>query len=89
MTNFDLNGVAKVEEPYSIKATLVVNPANMSDFKKLFGESIKKLLSDDGTMSIKSVAYFKTAGTTQNAEIKYKTCITFDELLLLALQYVL
>ena len=51
-------------------------------------EKNKKLLSDDSTMSTKRVAYFNPAGATQNAEIKYKTCITFDELLLLALQYV-
>jgi hypothetical protein len=62
-----------------------VNPAN----KKAFWQKHKKLFCDDSTTVIKEgIAYFNTAGTTQNAEIKYKSCLNFDKLLLLALQYV-
>jgi hypothetical protein len=51
-------------------------------FKRLFGESIRSYY-----LMTKRVAYFNPAGNTQNAEIK-KTCLTFDKLFLLALQYV-
>ena len=61
----------------------------MSDFKKAFRQKHKKLLSDDSTtVNKEGVAYFNPTGATQNAEIKYKSCLTFDEFLLLALQYV-
>ena len=47
------------------------------------------LISEDSTTVNKErVAYFNPAGATQNAEIKYKSCLTFDKLLMLALQYV-
>ena len=66
-----------------------MNPANMSDFKKAFRRKPMKLLSDDSTtVNNETTAYFNPAGTTQHAEIKYKSCLTFDELLLLALLYV-
>ena len=77
------------KEACQIKSTLIVNPANMSDFKKAFRRKHKMLLSDDSkTVNHERVAYFNPAGATQNAEIKYKSCLTFDELLLLAHQYV-
>ena len=61
----------------------------MSDFKQDFPRKHKKLLSDDSTTVNKErVAYFHPAGTTQNVEIELKSCLTFDELLLFALQYV-
>jgi hypothetical protein len=44
-----------------ITATPVVNPANMSDFKKAFRRKQTMLLS---------IAYFNPAGATQNSEIK-------------------
>ena len=54
-----------------MKATLVVNPANMSDFKKAFRQKHKMLLSDDSTtLKHERVAYFYSAGLTQNTEIK-------------------
>ena len=56
---------------YQIKATRVVNPANMSDFKKAFRRRQTMLLSEDSTSVNKErEAYFNPAGTTQNAEIK-------------------
>jgi hypothetical protein len=67
-----------------MKATLVVNPANMSDFKKAFRRKHKKLLSDDSATVNKEGSIFQPC----NAEIKYETCLIFDKLLLLALQYV-
>jgi hypothetical protein len=49
-----------------IKATLVVNPANMSDFKKAFRRKQMMLLSEEITIVNKD----KKAGATQNVEIK-------------------
>jgi hypothetical protein len=61
----------------------------MSDFKNAFRRKHKKLLSDNLHPSAPAVNKGASiAGATQNAEIKYQICITFDELLLLALQYV-
>ena len=54
---------------YQIKATLVVNPANMSDFKKAFRRKQTMLLSEDSTsVNKEKKAYFHPAGATQNAQ---------------------
>ena len=53
------------------QATLVANPANMSDFKKYFRQKQTMLLSEDSTIVNKErEAYFNPAGATQSAEIK-------------------
>ena len=54
-----------------MKATLLVNPANMSDFKKAFCRKQTMLSSEDSTSENKErKAYFNPAGATQNPEIK-------------------
>jgi hypothetical protein len=59
----------------------------MSDFLNNFRRKHKKLLSDSLHPSAPAVNKgASVAGATQNAGIKYKICITFDELLLLAVQ---
>ena len=59
--------------------------ANVSPGQRLFGENIS---DDSTTVNKETIAYLYPAGNTQNAEIKYKSSLTFDKLLLLALQYV-
>ena len=59
----------------------------MLDFKNAIRRKHKKLLSDSLHPSAPAVNN-GARGATQKAEIKYKICITFDEILLLALQYV-
>ena len=56
-------------ESHQIKATCVVNPANMSDFKKDFRRKQTVLLSEDST-SINKREHFNPAGATQHAELK-------------------
>ena len=45
---------------YQIKAILVVNPANMSDFKNVFWRKHKMLLSDDSTTVNKERKHIST-----------------------------
>ncbi|CDQ84459.1 unnamed protein product [Oncorhynchus mykiss] len=70
---------------YQIKATRVVNPTNMSDFKNDFRRKQTILLSEDSTSVNKREHISTSPAVTQNAEIK--SCHinhAFDELLLLS-----
>lgn len=56
---------------YQNKATLVVNPANVSDFKNVLQRKQTMLLSEDSTpVNKERKAYFNPAGATQNSEIQ-------------------